>query len=414
MTEYSIIKACPITDSTERLSYFNLGNFPLVNNLNESREDSLNCKRFPLEVTYYPSSGLSALTHAVNGELLFCNYLFKSGVNIPYIEHCKNMFTHINKYVRLADNDAVVDIGGNDGTLLSAFKSVSDVPLKCLNIDPSRNLAELSQQKGISVLVDFFSAKVAKLIPKVKVITSTNVFQHLLDINSFVEGIELLLRDDGIWVLEFPYWIHDMVTNQFDQIYHEHVYYYSITPLTKLFKKHGLRIVNVEKQVIHGGTLRVTIVKENSKLKEDGTVNEFLQREKAYDLKYYTEWGDTINTHLDLAKNYLRSLKDKGMSIAAFGAAAKGCIFLNSIRADNSLIDFIIDDTDIKQGKYMPGTGIEIVSRDILEIHKVDYMLILAHNFADHIVESFKDEANFTGNFITLLPNFKIYDNDRD
>jgi len=114
MTEYSIIKACPITDSTERLSYFNLGNFPLVNNLNESREDSLNCKRFPLEVTYYPSSGLSALTHAVNGELLFCNYLFKSGVNIPYIEHCKNMFTHINKYVRLANNDAVIDIGGNE------------------------------------------------------------------------------------------------------------------------------------------------------------------------------------------------------------------------------------------------------------------------------------------------------------
>lgn len=410
MKEYSIIEACPITDSTQRLSYFNLGDFPLVNNLTDTKEEAINCQRFPLELTYYPTSGLSALTHAVNGELLFSNYLFKSSVNVPYVDHCKDMFRHIQKYVGLEDNDTIIDIGGNDGTLLSAFKSVSDRSLKYLNIDPSRNLAHLCQEKGIAVLIDFFSAKVAKLIPKVKVITSTNVFQHLLDINSFVEGIELLLSEDGVWVLEFPYWIHDMVTYQFDQIYHEHVYYYSITPLTKLFKKHGLKIINVEKQVIHGGTLRVTIARESSRLKEDLTVREFLLHEQAYELSYYSNWGNKVNAHLSNCKSVLLKLKQEGKKVAAFGAAAKGCIFLNSIKADDSVIDYIIDDTDVKQGKYMPGTGLKIVSRDILQTEKPDYIIILAHNFAEHIIKSFSEDLNFTGKFITFLPTLTIHE----
>jgi cyclopropane fatty-acyl-phospholipid synthase-like methyltransferase len=408
MTEYSIINKCPISDSLVRVPYFDLGNFPLVNNLNDTREESLSCNRYPLTVSYYPESGLSALTHAVNGDLLFSNYLFKSGVNIPYIEHCEKMFEHINEIVRLSDNDTIIDIGGNDGTLLSAFKSVSDIPLKYLNIDPSRNLAELSQQKGIAVMVDFFSAKVAKTLPKVKVITSTNVFQHLLDINSFVEGINILLKDDGIWVLEFPYWIHDMVTNQFDQIYHEHVYYYSVTPLKKLFEKHGLRIVDVVKQQIHGGTLRLIITKQDSKLEERPSVEQFLLKEKDYNLEYYENWGDRISNHLNECKELLLEYKQQGKRIVGFGAAAKGCIFLNSLELDNSVIDFIIDETDIKQGKFVPGTGIQIVSRDILETEDIDIILILAHNFTDHIVNSLKYKNGFSGTFLTLLPRINI------
>ena len=200
------ILKCPITDDTEFYTYFDLGNFPLVNNLAESEEDSLKCQRFPLKVNLFTKSNLSALSHSVDSELLFANYLFKSEINIPYISHCARMFDYISGLVKLNENDLIVDIGGNDGTLLSAFRSASNINLDFLNIDPSKNLVKLSEAKGIPVLNEFFSLSTSKLIAKkAKVITSTNVFQHLRDINSFVQGVNQLLDQKGLWVLEFPY-----------------------------------------------------------------------------------------------------------------------------------------------------------------------------------------------------------------
>ena len=147
MNNYSQIKECPITNNTECLQYFSLGNIPLVNNLNNTREESLNAERFPLNVNYHLHSGLSSLDIAVNGDLLFSNYLFKSEVNIPYIEHCKNMFGFIKNYISLEENSKFIDIGGNDGTLLKTFESQTDKNLWLLNIDPSENLSKLSIDK---------------------------------------------------------------------------------------------------------------------------------------------------------------------------------------------------------------------------------------------------------------------------
>ena len=149
MNNHSYIKECPITGHDEQIKYFDLGNIPLVNNLCNSREEALNAERFPLNVNYYPASGESSLDFAVDSELLFKNYLFKSEVNIPYIEHCKEMFRFIQNYVKIQDGTKIVDIGGNDGTLLAAFKETTTKQIDVLNIDPSENLAPLSQAKGI-------------------------------------------------------------------------------------------------------------------------------------------------------------------------------------------------------------------------------------------------------------------------
>jgi guanylate kinase len=140
----------------------------------------------------------------------------------------------------------------------------------------------------------------------------------------------------------------------------------------------------------------------------DGTLEKFLETEEKYDLEYYKKWGAKIKLHLSKCKDLILELKSQGKKIAGFGAAAKGCIFLNSIGITNEQIEYIVDDTDIKQGKFMPGTGIEIVSRDYLQTHEVDYLIILTHNFAEFIMKSVKD--NFSGKFITFLPEFKIYE----
>lgn len=404
---YSIINQCPATLSKDKVKYFDLGNIPLVNNLCNTQEESLKAERYPLSVNYFIESGESALECAVNSDLLFSHYLFKSEINKPYYKHCLEMFDYIKKYINIHDNSRIVDIGGNDGTLLSAFKEISNNDLWVLNIDPSKNLLEENLSKNIPVLNEFFTYELAlRFIDKVDIITSTNVFQHLKDLNSFVKGIKFLLKPNGIWVLEFPYWIHDMQTKQFDQVYHEHMYYHSITPLKTLFEKYKLKIVNITKQKIHGGTLRLIITHESSDLQIDDSINYFVENEKQYDLNYHINWGKEVIDYMDFCSLELEKLLKQNNKIYGFGAAAKGCIFLNSLAITYKEIPYIIDDTDIKQGKFIPGTGIEVVNREFLKNNQPDYILILAHNFADHIIDSLKDI--YQGKFIMFLPEFKI------
>lgn len=405
MNNHSYIKECPITGHDEQIKYFDLGNIPLVNNLCDTREEALNAERFPLNINYYPASGESSLDFAVDSELLFKNYLFKSEVNIPYVEHCKKMFKFIQEYVKITALTKIVDIGGNDGTLLAAFKEVSEKDINVLNVDPSENLAPLSEAKGVPTLTEFFGVDTVDKIGKVDVVTSTNVFQHLKDINGFAEGVSKILTKHSIWILEFPYWIHDMKTNQFDQIYHEHMYYHSVTPMKMMMEKHGMKLINVTKQNIHGGTLRLVIAKKESKLIPDITVEAYLQLEKNYNLDYHIKWGEQVQEHIKNSRDFIKKIKNSGKTIYGFGAAAKGCIYLNAMGLTDLHLDYIIDDTDLKQGKFVPGTGIKIVSRDILKEKQPDFILILAHNFTDYIMESLKE--SYSGDFIILIPNIK-------
>jgi 2-polyprenyl-3-methyl-5-hydroxy-6-metoxy-1,4-benzoquinol methylase len=406
MKNYSIIDQCPVTGDKEQIRYFDLGDIPLVNNLCNTREEALKAEKFPLNINYYPSSGESSLSVAVDGELLFSHYLFKSEVNKPYYKHCQEMFKYAQKYVNIKDGAKIIDIGGNDGTLLDAFKSISNKKLDLLNIDPSKNLSLLCKEKNIPTLTEFFSYEIAQQVDKkADIITSTNVFQHLLDINSFAKGIKHLLNDNGIWVLEFPYWINGMETNQFDQIYHEHMFYHSVTPMKMMMEKHGMKVINITQQNIHGGTLRLIITQFISKHVPDDTVETYIRNEKTYDLNYHIKWGEKVQQHINDSKDFIQQLKSEGKTIYGFGAAAKGCIYLNAMNLTYKDIDYIIDDTDIKQEKYIPGTGIQVKSRDILKEKQPDYILILAHNFSDYIRESLSLE--YQGKFIILIPNIK-------
>ena len=407
MHNHSIIEKCPITNSDKKIKYFDLGNIPLVNNLCESREDSINATKFPLNINYYPESGLSALDFAVDGELMFSHYLFKSEVNIPYYKHCQEMFGYAQKYIDIKENICIADIGGNDGTLLDAFRSTTGLNLNLLNIDPSENLCKLSEGKGIPTVNSFFGLEVAnKFINKFDLVTSTNVFQHLKDIEGFVKGIEYILSDDGVWILEFPYWITGMNTNQFDQIYHEHMYYYSVVPLSILFANNGLKILNISENEMHGGTMRMVISKSSSNITPDETHDSYLIDECLKDEYDYIKWGENITDHIIKSRNFIKDLKSKGKTIFGFGAAAKGCIYLNAMGFTDKDISFVIDDTDLKQGKFIPGTGIQVVPRGVLKQIQPDYILILPHNFKDFIMSSLKDQ--YKGKFIILVPEIQL------
>lgn len=407
MTKHFQLNKCPITDSEEVVKYFDLGNQPLANNLLDSREESLATEKFPLRLNYYPESKLTSLDFSVDGELLFSHYYYKSGAHNLYAEHCKTMFNDIEKYITVSDGTRFIDVGGNDGTLLLTFKSLTDKSIEVLNVDPSKNLTKLSSDRGIPVINEFFDIKpLVNYSESIDVITSTNVFQHLMNIDSFVKTVASLLSTNGVWLLEFPYWLTSMETNQFDQIYHEHIYYYLMSPLKLLFEKHGLKILDVSKQNIHGGTLRLVMSKIDSKYNINTSVAECLVTESNLSTTFYESWGERVTAHIQKSKELLLELKKQGNTIYGFGAAAKGCVYLNAMGIDYKVIDVVIDDTDIKQGKYIPGTGIEIRNRDILTTNPPDYILILAHNFADYIVKNLS--GIYKGKFIILLPSIEV------
>lgn len=403
------IEQCPITGDTNPIEYFNLGEVPLVNNLCSSKEESLNCSKYPLAVQYFPKSGLSTLTHAVDPKILYTNYTYKSGVSYPYIEHCEEMFEFMDAYLELDKNHKILDIGGNDGTLLKTFLQLRP-ELNVLNIDASENLTAEAEKNGIPSINAFWGAELAKkLNTKFRLITTTNCFQHTAPIESFVEGISVSLEKFGIWCLEFPYWKTSIETGQFDQVYHEHLYYYLVKPLTLLLDKYNLQVIKAVKYPIHGGTMRLLIT-HKGELGEafqpcDYSIPPTLKNE-IFDIEDYIKWGKKIKNDIKKSKEFILSLKNKGHKIAGFGAAAKGCIYLNAMGLTNEHIDYVVDDTNLKQGKFIPGTGIEVVNRSVLKSDPPDYILILAHNFAEYIIKSLVLEHK--AKFIILLPKIKI------
>jgi hypothetical protein len=410
MSNYKLISKCPITNSEDRCVYLDLGLMPLVNNLNNTKEESLNCPRYPLAVQLFKESGLSTLTVEVDPNILYQHYLYKSGISLPYIEHCKEMFWFVDNYVNLKEGDKVLDIGGNDGTLLKTFLEKKPY-LDVLNVDASKNLTLEAENNGIKSINGFWGSELAESInTRFKLITTTNCFQHTAPIESFVKGISISLDKFGIWCLEFPYWKTSIETDQFDQVYHEHIYYYLLKPLTLLLDKYNLNIIKAVPYPIHGGTMRLLITHKGELgeafQQDDWSVPPTLKQED-FILENYVEWGNKIKSNISKSKDLLLFLKDKGFKIAGFGAAAKGCIYLNSANIDYNQLDYIIDDTNLKQGKFVPGIGVEIVSRNRLKVDPVDYIIILAHNFSEYIIKSLKQDG-YRGKFIIFLPKLKV------
>lgn len=398
------IEKCPISGSKISVEYLNLGNVPLVNNLCDTHEESFACQKFPLAIQFFPESSLTCLTEIINKDNIFLNYLYRSGVNKPYLDHCAKMYDYLYRIVNFKDNDLVVDIGGNDGSLLIEFRK-ENRNLHYINVDCSRSFIEINQEAGIEYMNEYFGDD-TEFPYKAKLITSTNVFQHTEPIRSFVRGIEKNLSNEGIWCLEFPYVLTTLANDNYDQVYHEHVYYYCLKNIIDLLKQEGLRVINVSYHDMHAGTLRVLSVKESSQRQTDSTILSFLNLEKTLTEEYCVKWGKRTHEKIKEFKLFLRDLLYRGKSIACFGAAAKGCVFLNSCDINDDMIKFIIDDTPFKQWKFVPGTGIQVVPRTELKNHKIDYMLILAHNFKDYIINSLKGQ--YEGKFIIMFPDIKI------
>ena len=373
-----------------------LGTQPLVNNLCHSEQESMEAEQFPLKAIVEEDLTIH-LDYAVDPEILYKHYLYRSGVSQPYIDHCKQLYKslcHLNL-------STVIDVGGNDGTLLNAFREASvenefwsgTKPTRFINVDMGQNLREVNEQAGNEFVCGQFNDQMD--LPKANLIVSTNVFQHTKDVHAFMRGIVKFL--DGVWVLEFPYTLETITTGQFDQFYHEHYYYWLISPLEKLFQEYGLKIIAFFPQSIHGGTMRLWMTNKEI---APPVLDLSAIKKKEQEAISLCNFDQTI---ADLRRYFDRVLATKELGkICFFGAAAKGCVFLNALNLNVNTMGktVVVDDTVEKQGLYVPGTGFQVVDRSALKDY--DTVIILAHNFADYIEASLRKD--FDGRIMTLIP----------
>ena len=404
---YKLHTSCRVCGSENLSQYLDLGMMPLSNSLMNSADHTP--ERFPLKVLFCSSCGLSQLSIVIDPEVLFGHYVYRSSISQGYRNHCKQMAKDLQEKYSLTADSFHIDIAGNDGALLQQFKQV--IPgCKQLNVDPAVNLVPVNEKQDIRMFNTFWGTEAANHLidtkwPKADLITATNVFAHVDDVKDFLTACKLAMKDTGVLVLEFPYLIDFIENAEFDTIYFEHLSYFSIQPLDKLCEQVGLIINDISKQDIHGGSVRVEIRKQEYEYVVDEhtfEVDKWITEEinKGYTtINPYYQFAKKVRSIISIFRTNIQGLKAEGKSIAAFGASAKGNTLLNCAGITSKEIDFIIDQTPEKIGKYSPGTGIKICNDMPV---KPDYIVILAWNFAAEIIEKVRS-AGYTGKFILPL-----------
>jgi SAM-dependent methyltransferase len=393
--------SCRVCGHGELKPYLDLGRIPLANNLCNTQEEAINAPRLPLVVAWCENCGLSQLTEVVSARQLFSHYTYRSSVNQGYIEHCRKMALELKEKYGLNEETFHIDIAGNDGTLLYEFRKILNHHVT--NIDPAKNLCDISRKKRIPSISVFWGLQAGKHFKDTcDLITATNVFAHLDNVTEFLEACKIALKPDGVLVIENPYWPDTMMGNQFDQVYFEHMSYWSINPMIELCQKVGLYLVDVSSQKIHGGTARYEIRKVR------GTKDLNFMYESAFwgKLSDYKEWAGRIYKIKDeISQNLTAIAKDK--KVCAFAASAKGNTLMNFCGIDHNLIQFIVDQTPEKIGKYSPGTGIPIVGFEKIVEYKPDYVLILSWNFSEEIIAKLRPVIP-NAKYIVPIPNWQL------
>lgn len=402
---------CRSCGSTDTAIILDLGEQPLANNLLRPEDLAKPEPRFPLRLAVCKSCWLLQITELVPPVKLFSEYLYFSSFSDLMLRHAREACAGYLKEFGLGTNSLVVEVASNDGYLLQNFVATK-VP--CLGIEPAANIAKVAREKGIETVVDFFGTKLANELARngrqADLILGNNVFAHAPDTNDFVAGLRALLKPKGCIALEFPYGVDFIENSEFDTIYHEHVFYFTLTALQPLFKRHGLSIWRVRRLPIHGGSLRLFACHAGAYPVED-SVNELLHEEAKKGVagySFYEGFRQQVCELKDSLVTLLRELKQSGKRIAAYGASAKGSTLLNYYGLGGETLEFVADRSTYKQGRLTPGTHISIVSPEELLKRKPDYTLMLTWNFAAEILAQQKAYHEAGGKFIIPIPKVTV------
>ena len=402
-------RACAYVPLTPVLS---LGTTPLANQLLSEEQLARPEPTYPLDLAYCPGCSLVQILHTIPPEELFTDYVYFSSFSDAMLAHAKELATRIAKERALGPRDRVIEIASNDGYLLQYYKALG---IEVLGIEPARNIAKVARERGIPTLTEFFGKELGDRLnaegKQAAVVHANNVMAHVPDINMFAAGLFSILADEGIALIEVPY-VREMIDRcEFDTIYHEHVFYFSLTALTSLFARHGLKVVDVELIPLHGGSLLVSVARTSAKQAVGSRVARMLEDEKRAGMGssgYYEGFSQRVRELRGELRRVLAELKANGSRIAAYGAAAKGSTLLNYAGIGRETIDFVVDRSPHKQGKFMPGVHLPIRAPSALLEERPQYVLLLTWNFKDEILAQQEAFRQAGGKFIVPLPRVSI------
>ena len=401
MTEFRC-RSCGAADVQPVLS---LGRTPLANALLTEEQLSRPEATFPLDLVFCPHCTLVQITETVPPEQLFSHYLYLSSFSDTMLRHSEDLARQLVKSRGLDGRSLVVEVASNDGYLLQFYKQAG-VPV--LGIEPAANIASVAEDRGIPTMVSFFGLDVARQMNKegkrADVIHANNVLAHVADLNGFVAGLALVLKEDGVAVIEVPH-VKPMIERlEVDTIYHEHLCYYSLSALQPLFKRHGMTLVDVHEIPLHGGSLQVHAALHGE---PSARVRRLLDQERATGVdkgEFYSQFGDKVRRLKTDLVGMLGDLKSSGSRMAAYGASAKGSTLMNYCGVGRDMLEFVADRSTVKQGYYTPGTHLPIKAPEALLDERPDHVLLLTWNFADEILEQQAAYRKAGGKFIIPVP----------
>ncbi len=341
------------------------------------------------------------------------DYVYFSSYSASWVEHAKNFVHAMAKRFALDEQSFILEIGSNDGYLLQHAVSLG---IPCLGIDPSVQATKVAQEKSVKTINAFFTKTLAQKLcaegVQANLVCGINVFAHVPDINDFIAGIECVLTPEGVMTMEIPHILRLIEGRQFDTIYHEHYFYHSLFCVQNILKQHGLRLFDVQELPTHGGSIRIYACKEQASHKCTLAVEELLIKEQAFglqDLDFYASFQSSIDIIRFKLMRFLMQAKEEGKLVAAYGAAAKGNTLINYFGIRQDLLAFVVDASPYKQGLFLPGSRIPVLSEQSIHEHKPDYVLILPWNLQEEISAQLEYIRDFGAKFVVAVPRLEVW-----
>jgi len=409
---YREVDACRMCKSRSLVPYLNLGHTPPADQFRREEELRLPEISYPLRVVVCRDCGLSQLTHVVDPRVLYqYDYPYESSTTATGAAHWQKFAELAIARLGLTKGSLVVDVGSNDGTLLSKFKAQG---MKVVGVDPAKNIAVLARKRGIPTIADFFTPAVARTIKskygKASLIVGTNVFAHIDDLDAVLKAAKSFLTPSGAFVFESPHFQHLVEKLEYDTIYHEHVSYLSLSPVVKFVRRFGMEVFAVEESEIHGGSFRVYIGMTD-KHPIDSSVKAMIAREKKagiHSVQVLKKFAERVAENRRKLMKIIDSLAHDGKRIAVVSTPAKGMTLLNYNGISKWHVQFATEKSPLKIGRVTPGAHILIVPDSELLDAGIDYALLLAWNFATEIMHNNQEFIKRGGKFIIPIPEPRI------
>jgi SAM-dependent methyltransferase len=378
-------------------------------------KDQLNSMEpfYPLAACVCRDCLLVQLQEYVAPEHIFSEYAYFSAYSDAWLDHARRYVEMMTERLGLGPASRVIELGSNDGYLLQFFVE-QGIPV--LGIDPAANVARAAEGRGVPTLVKFFGAETARALAEegiqADLVLGNNVLAQVANLNSFVEGIRVILKPDGVCTIEFPHLLKTMAGNQFDQIYHEHFSYFSGLTAEKIFAAHSMRIFDVEELWTHGGSLRIYACHASDATHPSlPSISELVRREREaglHRLETYADFADRVRATKRKLLSFLIEAKSRGKSLAGYGAPGKGNTLLNYCGIRGDFLDYTVDRNPYKHGKHLPGTHIPIFPPEKIAETKPDYVLILPWNLKEEITAQLAYIRSWGGKFVVPIPEVSV------